>query len=136
MTLVESIVQSTKADRSSKILVCAPSNAAADLIVERLAPYFTKAELLRLLAYTRERRDVPEEVLPFTHFDEVENTFTTPSQEKVKQKQIVVVTLGSGGKLPNEGMTNHFTHVFMDEAGHAIARKSYSLRYNERIHST
>ena len=120
VTLVEAIAQTAKADKSCKILVCAPSNAASDLIVERLLPYFGKTDLLRIIAFSRDKDTVPDAIIPYTSFDEYENSFVTPHPNMIKDFKVVVVTLTTGGKLPNIGITNHFTHVFMDEAGHAI----------------
>jgi len=120
VTLVEAIVQTAKANSNSRILVCAPSNTATDVVVQRLAPYFRPSEMLRLLAFSRDKKNVPADVFPYSCFDESQNAFVTPSQKIIKKMKIVAVTLSSGGKLPNEGITGHFTHVFMDEAGHAI----------------
>jgi len=120
VTLVEAIVQTAKFDPNARILVCAPSNTATDLIVERLAPYFGRTEMLRLLAFTRDKKTVSEIVMGYSFFDEYQNAFTTPAQAIVKKMRIVAVTIASGGKLPNEGMSGHFSHIFMDEAGHAI----------------
>ena len=120
MTLVEAIIQTAKANPSSRILVCAPSNTATDLIVQRLAPYFGTGEMIRLLAFTRDRRTVPNDIMNFCYFSESDNAFISPPQDVVQKKRIVAVTVASGGKLPNDAIADHFTHVFADEAGHAI----------------
>lgn len=76
--------------------------------------------MLRLLAFTRDPKTVPAEVMKFSNFSESENAFVSPPSNVVKKSHIVAVTVASGGKLPNEAISDHFTHVFLDEAGHAI----------------
>lgn len=123
VTLVESILQTMRAagsDQSTKILVCAPSNAAVDVVVERLSPFVSKSEMLRLVAFSRDRDSVPEHILPYTSFNEDGNCFVTPDPSIIKSYRIVAVTISSGGKLFNQGISDHFTHVFIDEAGHSV----------------
>ncbi len=76
--------------------------------------------MLRIIAFSREKDTVPKDVMKFTTYSDVDDAFITPPIEVLKQMRIVVITLSSGGKLPNLGLQNHFSHVFMDEAGHAI----------------
>jgi len=122
VTLVEAILQTVRAkgsDPSFRVLVCAPSNAATDVIVERLSPYFNNPdEMIRILAFSRDISTVSSNVKKYTHFHE--GGFGIPPVDVIKKKKIVAVTLASGGKLPNIGLKKHFTHVFMDEAGQAM----------------
>ena len=118
---MESILQTLKAKGSksdSKILICAPSNTATDVVVERLAPYVSPREMIRVMAFSRERRTVPDSVMSYTKYDE--DTFVMPEAEDLMKYKIVAVTIAYGGRLFNHGIQNHFTHVFMDEAGHEI----------------
>jgi hypothetical protein len=55
-----------------RILVCAPSNSAADIFVARLADRVPPSEMLRLNAWSRDHNDVPDAVRPYT---------TNPSRE-------------------------------------------------------
>lgn len=59
-TLAEAIVQVVKSKPHFKVLVCAPTNTAADVLCARLAPNFAKSEMLRLMAYSRNPNDVHE----------------------------------------------------------------------------
>jgi len=55
-------MQLIRRDTGVRILACTPSNAAADLLVERLAAAGLDSDkLYRLNAYSREQ-DVPEDV--------------------------------------------------------------------------
>jgi len=123
VTLVESILQTLSAkgsDPNAKILICAPSNTATDVVAERLAPYVTPREMIRVMAYSREKRAVPDTVMNYTNYDEETDTFVMPDAEDLMDYKIVAVTIAYGGRLFNHGIQNHFTHVFMDEAGHEI----------------
>lgn len=102
------------------MLVCAPSNAAVDLIVEKIAPYFTSKELLRLIAYSREPQLVPSSIQKYATFDERENGYVAPPLSDLKNFHILATTVSYAGKLYNMGVENHFSHVIIDEAGHAL----------------
>jgi len=123
VTLVESILQTMSArgsDPNTKILICAPSNTATDVVVERLAPYVSPREMIRIMAFSREKRAVPDSVMSYTNYDEETDSFVMPEVEELMNYKIVAVTISYGGRLFNNGIQNHFTHVFMDEAGHEI----------------
>lgn len=52
ITIVEAILQMKDFNASKKILVCAPANAACDMIADRLLEYCNKEELIRVLSET------------------------------------------------------------------------------------
>jgi helicase MOV-10 len=123
MTLVESILQTVRAlgsDQCSKILICAPSNTAVDVVVERLAPFMTPRDLLRLNAFSRDKASVPESIIDFSRYDDERECFITPEPHIIKSFRLVATTISYGGRLPNIGVLDHFTHVFIDEAGHSV----------------
>ncbi|KAL7534989.1 hypothetical protein ACHAXR_006195 [Thalassiosira sp. AJA248-18] len=123
VTLVESILQTlnaTGSDPKAKILVAAPSNAAVDVVVERLSPFVTPLEMLRLVAFSRDKASIPDGIFEYTNFVEEHNCFMMPDLATIRGVKIVAVTISYGGKLPNQGIVDHFTHVFIDEAGHSI----------------
>ncbi|EQC36827.1 hypothetical protein SDRG_05659 [Saprolegnia diclina VS20] len=119
VTLVETIVQLLRAKPDAKILVCAPSNAAADNVVERLAPQLTPAKLLRAMAFSRRVKGTPDAVLPFTKTNG-EGGFTPVTLSDVKAVSVIVSTIGSGAKLYNLGVTRgYFSLIAIDEAAQA-----------------
>lgn len=123
MTLVESILQTLRAtgsDPDTKILICAPSNTAVDVVVERLTPHVTRSEMLRLVAFSRDKSSVPDEILEYTNYNEEEDSFPAPDPTAIKSYKIVAVTISYAGRLPNIDVRDHFTHVFIDEAGHSV----------------
>lgn len=126
-TLVAAIVDILLRQPSTKILVCTPSNEAADLIVERLLKNVelkyklspAKDLIVRIHGATRDQKSVSESVRKVSpRF--YNNTFDFPSNEDITSKRIVVTTLMSSDKLFAVGIPgDHFTHLFVDEAGHA-----------------
>lgn len=125
MTIVEAILQVLRANPSIRILACAPSNSAADLIAERLAPILSPAELFRMYAPSRSKESVsyllnsyafqaPEAQTKFTH------CFGVPEVQQLQSYRVVVSTFVSSSMLSGVGMPRgHFHWVFVDEAGHA-----------------
>ncbi|KDO32876.1 hypothetical protein SPRG_02568 [Saprolegnia parasitica CBS 223.65] len=119
VTLVETIVQLLRAKPDAKILVCAPSNAAADNVVERLASQLTRAKLLRAMAFSRREKGTPDAVLPFTKTNG-EGGFTPVTLGDVQAVAVIVSTIGSGAKLYNLGVARgYFSLIAIDEAAQA-----------------
>ena len=81
--------------------------------------------MIRIIAYSRDKETVPSDVFKYASYSTAEQSFILPDLDIVKKKRIVVITLSSAGKLPNEGLIGHFTHVYIDEAGHAIEPEAH-----------
>ena len=97
-------------DASRKILACTPSNASADLLVDRLANAgLSTDQLLRLNARSREMKSIPENIQAFS---------TSPKGGKLKAFRVVVCTCSSAGLLLTQKIrVGHFSHILIDEAG-------------------
>ncbi|KAI0294855.1 hypothetical protein B0F90DRAFT_1820972 [Multifurca ochricompacta] len=95
-----------------KILACTPSNAAADLLVERLAAAgLNSDELFRLNAYSRYEEDIPEDVQGFSVF---------PDRAKLLAHRVVLCTCSTAGSLQTLNIpVGHFSHIIVDEAAQA-----------------
>lgn len=123
VTIVEAAKQVYHLLPESRILVSAPSNSAADLVAVRLLSQGTpiaKTHLLRLYAPSRPIISLD----PFLREKKCCNLGTDdlyiPTQEDILSKRIIVTTLVTAGRLGlAELPRNFFTHVFIDEAGHA-----------------
>jgi hypothetical protein len=133
-TVVEAVYQASKYKPGDlKILVCAPSNTAADVLLTRLAPFMNQSEMFRCMSFTRNREDVSDTVHKYCHFDSDATGYTSPSPEVLNKYQVVVSTCGMAGKLFNNGVVrHHFDVVVVDECGHAwesevIAASSFLL---------
>ncbi|KAL5639246.1 hypothetical protein ACGC1H_006676 [Rhizoctonia solani] len=117
--VVEAIHQVVKTHPESHILVCAPSNSAADLLATRLAKVYPQSQLLRLNAPTRSFDALPVVLRKYSALESNGKTFTAPSTDQLKKFRIVVSTCFYASVPIALGIENHFTHVFVDEAGHA-----------------
>jgi superfamily I DNA and/or RNA helicase len=102
---------------SPTILLAAPSNDAADILVARLGTYFPPKLLLRVLAYSRNRADLPADILPFV------NQHEEDGEEKLNEilkAKIVVSTVNLAARFVYVGVPKgHFHVICIDEAGHA-----------------
>ena len=115
-TVVETIYQLAKHQDILKILVVAPSNDAADILVERLASHFPPSELTRILAYTRSADSLPASIRRYASSDK-------SNQEHVADilaSRIVVSTVNLAARFSHWGVpAGYFNVIIVDEAGHA-----------------
>jgi hypothetical protein len=125
-TVVEIVLQSAR-KCGLKVLVCAPTNTAADVVATKLyggenQPLLGgKNELLRLVAYSRRKSEV-EGVLPLklTNWSDEVSCFDTPELQRVLESKVVVATLATAASLHNLGVRRgHFDLIVVDEAGQA-----------------
>ena len=101
----------------SRLLVCTPSNSSADLITSRLiaSGKVLYGDLARLNAFQRSGASVPEVIQPYCFLPEEEGG----QLDSVARHRVVVTTCSTAGTLYRLGLrAGHFTHVFIDEAGH------------------
>ncbi|XP_041349506.1 putative helicase MOV-10 [Gigantopelta aegis] len=120
-TIVEAMKQIWKCIPDSHILACAPSNTAADLIVERLLKHLPIKDIFRLNAASRVWATIPEKIRDVCNYDTHESRYFYPNKESMMKYRIVVSTLITGGRLASADFpSDHFTHVFIDEAGYAV----------------
>ncbi|EPE32782.1 P-loop containing nucleoside triphosphate hydrolase [Glarea lozoyensis ATCC 20868] len=108
-TLVEIALQLLFYDNNiSHILVCAPSDQAADTIIQRLAKHLKPQEMLRLNRPPRTFTEVPEAVLPYCHITHgPEQKFSLPPFEQLMCFKIVVTTCRDASLLLYSRMTNY-----------------------------
>jgi DNA polymerase III delta prime subunit len=144
-TLVEVALQLLKSvDGVSHILFCAPSDPAADTIVQRISAHFNPTELLRLNRPSRTFAQVPGAVLPFCYTSQ--DKFDLPPFKQLMACKLVVTTCRDASLLLYSAMTNrdlyateyglrtsihpyatqpsqvelHWTALFIDEAAQAM----------------
>lgn len=129
-TLVEAILQLMQRPYAT-LLVVAPSNAAADEIVRRLAVFdVNPRDLLRVNAYSRYVRDLDPLVLRYSTADE-DGHFSMPGMGDLQRYRVVVATCSTSAKLFYQGMPEaHFTHVIIDECGHCMEPEAISSFIN------
>ncbi|XP_051949735.1 putative helicase mov-10-B.2 isoform X2 [Xyrauchen texanus] len=121
VTLVEAIKQVEKMVPGACILACAPSNSAADQLCEKLisSQHVDSQKIYRLYASTRNPKDIPTAVVKNSNLDG--DLIVFPCKEDLMSYNILVSTLVTAGRLVSGGIPpGHFTHIFVDEAGHAV----------------
>ncbi|XP_029991489.1 RNA helicase Mov10l1 [Sphaeramia orbicularis] len=119
ITLIEAILQVYHFLPSSRILVCTPSNSAADLICIRLhhSGFLGAASLARVNASCRHEESIPEVLRPYSSAGE--------DVRHAAFHRIVVSTCASASMFNKIGLqVGHFSHLFLDEAGQATEPES------------
>jgi len=111
-------------NQSLRILVCAPTDAAADVLASRLlASGVSSSEMLRVFWW-----QVPTKYYNFKpdiagiakkQVDEHSEVFDLPNRKEVNSMQIIVTTCNTAGLLRYIGC-NPFDIVFVDEASQAL----------------
>ncbi|XP_013400593.1 RNA helicase Mov10l1-like [Lingula anatina] len=112
--MVEAILQVLHSIPGSRILACAPSNSATDLLAEKLlqSNLVNKSDLVRLNAFNRLDDNIPEFLKPYCT--------TGDNLEVACRHRVVLCTCITAGLLNTVGLkSGHFTHAFIDEAGQA-----------------
>ncbi|XP_010126303.1 PREDICTED: putative helicase Mov10l1, partial [Chlamydotis macqueenii] len=119
LTVIEAILQIHYTLPDSRILVCAPSNAATDLICLRLhqSNLLKPGAMVRVNASFRSIEQVDDMVKPYCKDgDDI---------QKASWFRIIITTCSSAGMFyRTEIRLGHFTHVILDEAGQASEPES------------
>ncbi|NXH52071.1 SDE3 helicase, partial [Rhabdornis inornatus] len=125
VTMVEAIKQVWTCFKNARILVCAPSNSATDLLCQCLIKDIAPENVYRLIASSRNYRDVPTDIMPCCNWDEDQSSYVYPSKESLKQYRIIITTLVTAGRLVSANFPpGFFSHVFIDECGRAVEPES------------
>lgn len=121
VTIVEAIKQVEKNIPGACILACAPSNSAADQLCEKLiaSQHVDAQKIYRVYASSRNPKDIPKVLEKNSNVEE--NTIIFPCKEDLMSYKILVSTLVTAGRLVSGGFpVGQFSHIFVDEAGHAV----------------
>ena len=111
-------------DPQARLLACAPSNSAADLLADRLRQSgMMPSQLLRLNALARPMTDLSRTLLPYSKLND--GSFVIPDPLDLKEYSIVVSTCVTASVLHAVGIPRgHYGHIFIDEAGQALEPES------------
>nr|CAH7742468.1 unnamed protein product [Callosobruchus chinensis] len=115
VTLVEAILQ-IKKKTAKKILVCAPANAACDVVAEKLMRYCKKDEMIRLMSKTVDMNNIPPMLLDYSNYDKQSETFEKVQAPELHKYRIVITTLIYIGQYTRKF---HPDVIFIDEAAQA-----------------
>ncbi|XP_015917571.2 RNA helicase Mov10l1-like [Parasteatoda tepidariorum] len=119
VTLVEAVLQVFENIPNSRIIICTPSNSAADLVAHRIieSNLIEVSEMVRLNSYQRSVDSIPDFIKPFCQDKD--------SLDHLTQYRIIISTCSTAGALYTIGLCNDFfTHVFIDEAGQLMEPES------------
>lgn len=123
--MVEAIRQVLIHNRQAKILACAPSNSAADLIASRLKVGLSPNELFRFYAPSRYKNQVPDELLSYTYTDR-DGHFSIHPPARMTGFRVIVTTCISSSVAHGIGLRRGvFSHIFLDEAGQATEPEAF-----------
>ncbi|KAF5926054.1 hypothetical protein HPG69_016761 [Diceros bicornis minor] len=114
VTIIEAVLQMYYTLPDSRILVCAPSNSAADLVCLRLheSQMLRPGAMVRVNATCRFEETIIDAIKPYCKDGE--------DIWKASRFRIIITTCSSAGLFYQIGVrVGHFTHVFVDEAGQA-----------------
>ncbi|GAQ81308.1 RNA helicase SDE3 [Klebsormidium nitens] len=130
-TMVESIVQVREARPDARILVCAPSNSAADNLLEQLYNSCRgtvhrdefKADVIRINSAGRPKEGVgalPVTLADFATYNPSTGFYTVPHPKTCTQ-HVFITTCSAAALLQQRSFPRgFFSHIFIDEAGHAV----------------
>ncbi|KAF9057240.1 RNA helicase [Panaeolus papilionaceus] len=125
ITIIEGIKQILSSNPNARILACAPSNSAADIIANRLMDFLEPDEMFRFYTPSRMKSQVPLKLLPYAYVS-YDGHFSIPPISRVRRFRIIISTSISSSFTAGIGMSRgHFTHIFMDEAGQATEPEAF-----------
>ncbi|KAK2840510.1 hypothetical protein FQN49_006207 [Arthroderma sp. PD_2] len=105
-TVVECTLQilKTSSDIEPHILLCAPSNPAADTLAIRLVPHLKPGEMFRLNGCARTFAEVPSALLPYTYTEN--DVFSLPGFRSMMSYKVIVTTCRDADMLVKARLTN------------------------------
>uniref|UniRef100_A0A8D2NDG8 RNA helicase n=1 Tax=Zonotrichia albicollis TaxID=44394 RepID=A0A8D2NDG8_ZONAL len=125
VTMVEAIKQVWTCFKDAHILACAPSNSAADLLCQCIIKDIAPQNVYRLIASSRSYREVPTDIRPCCNWDDEQSSYVYPSKKRLSHYRIIITTLVTAGRLVSANFApGFFSHVFIDECGHAVEPES------------
>lgn len=135
-SIVEVSLQLVKGSTQAQhILVCAPSDSAADTLALRLSAQLQPEELLRLNGTSRTFSEVPEKLLIYSYTEGPENLFSLPPFPKLMRYKIVVTTCQDADVFIRARVTNRDLHaiesgIFCDLHPSASVDKRFRLHWD------
>uniref|UniRef100_A0A670YHZ1 RNA helicase n=1 Tax=Pseudonaja textilis TaxID=8673 RepID=A0A670YHZ1_PSETE len=131
VTMVEAIKQVLRCIEGAHVLACAPSNSASDLLCQHLMKHVNPRNIYRMNASNRGYHTIPEDIKPVCNWDEAQSCHVFPRKEKLQSYKVIITTLVTAGRLASADFPQgHFSHVFIDESGHAVEPESLITNVN------
>lgn len=119
-TIIETALQLLKdTNTHGHILLCAPSDPAADTLVHRLQQHLKTSEMLRLNRPGRTFAEVPGAVLPYCSI--LNDAFTIPDFHELMKYRVIVTTCRDSSLLARARTTNSDLYI-MENALRKLTR--------------
>ncbi|XP_022652559.1 putative helicase MOV-10 isoform X2 [Varroa destructor] len=119
-TITEAILQVYKIIPESRILITAPSNSAVNVITEKVicGGIIPEHDIFRCYSMNCNKNKVSADLEKISNYNAKEDTCYEFDVETLLMFRIIACTLSI---LVTQGFKpDHFTHIFIDEAGHAM----------------
>ncbi|CAM9888298.1 unnamed protein product [Bubo scandiacus] len=104
VTLVEAIKQVWTCFKDARILACAPSNSATDLLCQRLIKDIAPRYIYRLVANSRSYQEVPADIRSCCNWDDEQSCYMYPSKEHLQRYPDPHHHAGDCGKVRGPGI--------------------------------
>lgn len=115
-TLVEATKQVLTHISESRVLVCAPSNSAADLVAQKMLEHIQRRQVLRMNAFCRKPSVIPDTIKDVCNLEGGEVQFNNKDHYIKQGVRVFITTLVTAGRLVSaEFGQDFFSHVFIDE---------------------
>lgn len=134
-TVVECALQllQNTSDVTPHLLICAPSNPAADTLAMRLSSHLKPNELFRLNGWNRTFAEVPGELLPYTYTED--EIFSLPAFQTMMKYKVIVTTCKDADMLVQARLTNENLMKLAYETISAVA-PGVQLEIEKLLHWT
>jgi len=121
MCVCEAVLQTYLANpKLAKILVCAPSDAACDVLACRLLPLLPQKKLLRINWWSRKVASVQPALLSSSPMTSTGDLFVVPSEHDMQHASVIVCQCFAAEILTLLSRPPQWTHLFIDEASQAM----------------
>ncbi|KAI1726283.1 AAA domain-containing protein [Ditylenchus destructor] len=122
-TLVEAVAQLLKHNSANRLLICTPSNTAADLFTLAMIrrDILPKESILRMFSTSKLVEEQNKELIEVAHVIEDEGTklFGIQPVKDLEKYRVIISTLSASSYLVSGGLKGFFSHIIVDEAGQA-----------------
>lgn len=134
-TIVELALQLVKSSHDHNVLLCAPSDAAADTLALRLRYFLNNKQLFRLNHFSRSFQEVPTELLSFCaiEFVDLQDMFVLPDFVTLMSYRIVVCSCRDAGILLEARCSNSSLGKLQGFMMKAFKGPRYSLHWNSLL---
>ncbi|KAK3054688.1 hypothetical protein LTR09_004417 [Extremus antarcticus] len=131
-TIVELALQLIHRNEATHLLICAPSDPAADTLVRRLSAHLNPPQLLRVNAASRSFPEVSDMILPYCYVED--GIFSLPSFAQLMKCKALVTTCDDANILLQARVSNR--DLFALESNLHNAMHPEAAKHHPKLHWT